>query len=77
RTRTGRIAGHLVDLAVERGDRVAILLGNRVETIESYLAIARAAAIAVPLNPDATGAEVAHFLADSGAVLVITDSAHL
>ncbi|WP_218107733.1 AMP-binding protein, partial [Streptomyces sp. MnatMP-M27] len=77
RTRTGRIAGHLVDLAVERGDRVAILLGNRVETIESYLAIARAGAIAVPLNPDATGAEVAHFLADSGAVLVITDSAHL
>ncbi|MBB4789330.1 type I polyketide synthase [Streptomyces rapamycinicus] len=76
-TRTGRIAGHLVDMGVDRGDRVAILLGNRVENIESYLAIARASAVAVPLNPDATEAEVAHFLSDSGAVAVITDSAHL
>ncbi|WP_209469163.1 type I polyketide synthase, partial [Streptomyces iranensis] len=76
-TRTGRIAGHLVDMGVDRGDRVAILLGNRVENIESYLAILRASAVAVPLNPDATEAEVAHFLSDSGAVAVITDSAHL
>ncbi|WP_428849397.1 SDR family NAD(P)-dependent oxidoreductase, partial [Streptomyces lycopersici] len=75
--RTGRIAGHLVDMGVDRGDRVAILVGNRVENIESYLAIARASAVAVPLNPDATEAEVAHFLSDSGAVVVITDSAHL
>ncbi|MFI5775146.1 SDR family NAD(P)-dependent oxidoreductase, partial [Streptomyces sp. NPDC051658] len=75
--RTGRLAGHLADLGVERGDRVAILLDNRVETIESYLAIARASAIAVPLNPAAAGDELAHFLSDSGSVLVITDSAHL
>ncbi|MFG1606398.1 SDR family NAD(P)-dependent oxidoreductase [Actinoplanes sp. NPDC049265] len=77
RTRTGRLAGHLAEIGVDRGDRVAILLGNRVETIESYLAIARAAAIAVPLNPEAAEAEIAHFLSDSGAVVVITDTAHL
>ncbi|MEV7630575.1 beta-ketoacyl synthase N-terminal-like domain-containing protein, partial [Actinoplanes sp. NPDC089786] len=76
-TRTGRLAGHLADIGAGRGDRVAILLGNRVETIESYLAIARAAAIAVPLNPEAAEAEIAHFLSDSGAVVVITDAAHL
>ncbi|AGL16473.1 type I polyketide synthase [Actinoplanes sp. N902-109] len=75
--RTGRLAGHLAGLGVERGDRVAILLGNRVETMESYLAIARAGAIAVPLNTEASDAEIEHCLSDSGAVAVLTGEAHL
>ncbi|MDX8029263.1 SDR family NAD(P)-dependent oxidoreductase [Lentzea sp. BCCO 10_0856] len=74
--RTRRLAGHLAGL-VPRGGRVAILLGNRVEVIESYLAITRASAVGVPLNPDSSSAEIAHFLSDSGAAVVITDAAHL
>ncbi|MEU0883747.1 SDR family NAD(P)-dependent oxidoreductase [Lentzea sp. NPDC005914] len=74
--RTRRLAGHLAG-SVERGDRVAILLGNRVEMIESYLAITRASAVGVPLNPAASDSELAHFLADSGASVVITDSSQL
>ncbi|WP_230687268.1 type I polyketide synthase, partial [Catellatospora vulcania] len=75
--RTGRLAGHLAALRLQPGDRAAIYLGNSVETVESYLAIARAAAIGVPLNPRSTDAELAHFLDDSGARVVITDPAHL
>ncbi|MGW5449685.1 SDR family NAD(P)-dependent oxidoreductase, partial [Streptomyces asiaticus] len=74
--RTRRLAGHLVGLGVQRGDRVAICLGNRVSTVESYLAIVRAGGIGVPLNPASALAELEYLLADSGARLVITDSAN-
>ncbi|MEU3569796.1 beta-ketoacyl synthase N-terminal-like domain-containing protein, partial [Kitasatospora sp. NPDC036755] len=74
--RTRRLAGHLADLRLQPGDRAAILLGNRVEMIESYFAVLRAAGIGVPVNPRSTDAELAHILDDSGARVVITDSAH-
>ncbi|MFC4147302.1 SDR family NAD(P)-dependent oxidoreductase [Micromonospora mangrovi] len=75
--RTGRLAGHLAALGADRGDRVALLLGNRVETVESYVAVARAGAVGVPLNPHATDAELDHLLTDSGAVVLVTDPVHL
>ncbi|WP_077796377.1 type I polyketide synthase [Streptomyces sp. JHA26] len=75
--RTGRLAGHLAGAGVERGDRVAILLGNSVTTVEGYLAVTRAAAVGVPVNPRSSDAELAHQLDDSGARCVITDGAHL
>ncbi|MFI1797412.1 SDR family NAD(P)-dependent oxidoreductase [Streptomyces sp. NPDC020379] len=71
--RTGRLAGHLVRLGVRRGDRVALLLGNRVETVESSLAVLRAGAMGVPVDPGAADAELAYFLDDSGAVAVVTE----
>ncbi|WP_143172546.1 AMP-binding protein, partial [Actinacidiphila paucisporea] len=74
--RTGRIAGHLAAHRLQPGDRAAILLGNSVETVESYFAILRAGAIAVPLNPRLTAAELGYLLEDSGARAVITDPAH-
>ncbi|MCI4065609.1 AMP-binding protein [Micromonospora sp. R77] len=77
RRRTGRLAGHLAALGADRGDRVALLLGNRVETVESYVAVARAGAVGVPLNPHATDAELDHLLTDSGAVVLVTDPVHL
>ncbi|MFI5837515.1 SDR family NAD(P)-dependent oxidoreductase [Micromonospora sp. NPDC051300] len=74
---TRRLAGHLVDAGVARGERVAFCLGNRVETVETWLAVTRAAAVGVPLNPRSADAELAHLLDDSGAVLVVTDPQHL
>ncbi|RZS32161.1 acyl-CoA synthetase (AMP-forming)/AMP-acid ligase II, partial [Herbihabitans rhizosphaerae] len=71
--RTRRLAGHLSDLRLQPGDRAAILLANSVEVIESYLAITRASAIGVPLNPQLTEAELAYLLDDSGARIVVTD----
>nr|WP_318207417.1 SDR family NAD(P)-dependent oxidoreductase [Streptomyces sp. SJL17-1] len=71
--RTARLAGRLADLGLRRGDRVAILLGNTVSTVESYLAIVRAAGVGVPVNPRSTAGELDHMLGDSGARFVITD----
>ncbi|WP_326564154.1 SDR family NAD(P)-dependent oxidoreductase [Micromonospora peucetia] len=75
--RTRRLAGHLAASGVGRGDRVAFCLGNRVETVETWLAVTRAAAVGVPVNPHSTDAELAHLLDDSGAVLVVTDPQRL
>ncbi|KMS67859.1 beta-ketoacyl synthase, partial [Streptomyces viridochromogenes] len=76
-TRSRRLAGHLSDLRVHPGDRAAMLLGNRVEMVESYFAIARSGAIGVPLNPRSTDAELAYLLQDSGARVLVTDAYHL
>ncbi|ACU37200.1 type I polyketide synthase [Actinosynnema mirum] len=73
--RTRRLAGHLGQLRLHPGDRAMICLGNRVEMIESYFGVLRADAVAVPVNPRSTDAELTHLLADSGARLVITDAA--
>ncbi|MCX5380988.1 type I polyketide synthase [Streptomyces sp. NBC_00091] len=76
-TTTGRIAGHLAALGAGRGRRVLVHLGNRVETVESCLAVTRAALVAVPVSPHAGDAELTHVLEDSQAVLVITDAHRL
>ncbi|WP_396453986.1 beta-ketoacyl synthase N-terminal-like domain-containing protein, partial [Actinomadura sp.] len=70
---TARLAGHLASLGVERADRVVICLGNSVEVPESYLAVLRAAAVAIPVDPHGSPDELAHILRDSGATAVITD----
>jgi acyl transferase domain-containing protein/acyl-CoA synthetase (AMP-forming)/AMP-acid ligase II len=75
--RTARIAGHLAGAGVRPGDRVAIFLGNSVEAAESCLAITRAAAVGVPLDPRSSRAELARALAGSGARLAFTDEARL
>ncbi|WP_330335393.1 AMP-binding protein (plasmid) [Streptomyces sp. NBC_00536] len=43
---------------VPRGSRVLVLSGNRVEVIETYLACASAAVVAVPVNPALTDREI-------------------
>ncbi|MHC5908350.1 AMP-binding protein, partial [Streptomyces sp. S6] len=74
--RTARLGGHLAGLGLPRGSRVAILLGNRVEIVESYLGVNRAGCVGVPLNPHSSDAELAHVLTDSDALAVVTDTAH-
>jgi acyl-CoA synthetase (AMP-forming)/AMP-acid ligase II len=75
--RTGRLAGHLAAHGLARGERVAIVLGNRVETVESYLAVTRAAAVGVPINPQSSDAELAYQVDNSAAQVIITDGAHI
>ncbi|MEU6018786.1 type I polyketide synthase [Streptomyces sp. NPDC047515] len=75
--RTARLAGHLAGLGLARGDRVAVLLGNRVEAVESLLAVTRASGVGVPLDPGNSEEELTRLLDDSGARVLITDGACL
>lgn len=75
--RTARVAGHLVELGLARGASAVIHLPNRVEAVESCLAVTRAAGVGVPLDPGSTDAELARLLDDCAARLVITGAAQL
>ncbi|MCJ1678345.1 SDR family NAD(P)-dependent oxidoreductase [Streptomyces sp. APSN-46.1] len=75
--RTRRLAGHLAGMRLQPGDRAAILHGNSVDVVESYLAITRAAGVGVPLNPRVTESELAYLLDDSGARVVITEPSRI
>ena len=76
-SRTRRLAGHLIDMGLQRGDRVAICLGNCASMVESYLAVVRAGGIGVPVNPQSTTAELTYVMADSGARFLVTEAGHL
>jgi fatty-acyl-CoA synthase len=60
---------------VRRGDRVALLAHNSREFVVVYLALARLAAISVPVNFMLGPSEVAFILDHSGAVGMVTEDA--
>lgn len=72
---TAELAGRL-DLVPGR-DPVALILENRPEWMEIYLAHAGCGFIVVPVDPKLRPAEVAYMLRDAGAVAVYTDRRHL
>lgn len=59
---------------VRRGDRVVVLMGNSIEMVEVLLAVLRLGAVAVPVNFRLVADEVAFLVADSEAVLIVTDA---
>ena len=70
-----RLARALDLRGVGAGDRVAVLMRNRLETVAAYYAGLRLGAIVVPVNFRLVAAEVRYLLADSGAVALIVDAA--
>jgi fatty-acyl-CoA synthase len=71
--RVTRLANALRERGVERGSRVAILMHNRIEVVEGYLAACRLGAMAVPLNFRLVPDEIAYILGDCGAVALLVD----
>lgn len=76
RTRVGQLAAWLLDHA-DKGDRVASWAAKGEATCLLPLACARAGVIHVPINPLLKRMQVAHILADSGAVLLISNKGRL
>jgi acyl-CoA synthetase (AMP-forming)/AMP-acid ligase II len=67
----------LRDLGMRPGDRVAMLLGNSWEYVQTFMAIASAGMVAVPMNIRLLEDELLHILKDSGASLLIAQHALL
>jgi fatty-acyl-CoA synthase len=72
--RVGSLASALSRRGVGLGDRVLILMLNRTEFIESFLAANRLGAIAVPVNFRMTPPEIAFLVSDCQARVVVTES---
>jgi fatty-acyl-CoA synthase len=75
RDRVAVLAGALARRGVGAGDRVAVLMSNRLEFLEAVLAANRLGAIAVPVNFRLTADEVAYVLQDAGARVLVVDGA--
>ncbi len=71
----GTLAGRLAGRGLAAGDRVATWLPKTRVACLMPLAVARAGLVHVPVNPLLRRAQVAHILGDSGARLLVTQSA--
>jgi carnitine-CoA ligase len=75
RTRIETFAGYLAP-RLQPGDRVAVMLGNRVEWMVAWFAAVGCRATVVSMNHEAQEHDAGYVVRDSGAVLVITDAEH-
>ncbi|HYE00501.1 MAG TPA: acyl-CoA ligase (AMP-forming), exosortase A system-associated [Alphaproteobacteria bacterium] len=67
-----RFADKAIELGLGAGDRVAVFLEKRIETVVAMFGAAHAGCAFVPVNPLLRPHQVAHILADSGARLLVT-----
>ncbi|MBB4095870.1 long-chain-fatty-acid--CoA ligase [Brucella pecoris] len=72
-----RLAAALAARGVSQGDRVAVLMTNCLELVESYLAVCRLGAICVPVNFRLAAPEITYILSDCGAIGLLVDEALL
>ena len=72
--RVTRLARALAARGVGRGDRVAVLMTNRLEVVESYLAGCRLGAMVVPVNFRLVADEVVYIARDSGSKVLLVDT---
>lgn len=68
---SGKLAGVLIELGVEPGDRVAVQVEKSAEALMLYLACVRAGAVYLPLNTAYTLAELDYFISDAEPRLVV------
>jgi long-chain acyl-CoA synthetase len=71
-----RMAHHLRGLGVEPGDRVGLLIPNVAEFAIAYYGALRAGAAVVPMNVLLRAREIAYYLEDSGASVLIAWHEH-
>ena len=73
--RSSRLAQTLLAAGLTTGDRVALLLGNRLEYCEAAAGIAKAGLVMVALNPRMTTPEADYVLEHSGSRALVLDDA--
>ncbi|GAA3945071.1 non-ribosomal peptide synthetase [Actinoplanes auranticolor] len=74
--RAGLLAGHLHALGVRPGDTVGVLLDRGVDLPAAFLAVWKAGACYLPLDPAAPPPRVATVLADAAVPLLVTGGSH-
>ncbi len=74
---TGHFADGLGGLGVDAGERVAVYLEKRIETVVSFFGTAAAGAVFVPVNPVLRPRQVQHIMCDCNVRVLITSAARL
>src|ERR1700704_5345220 len=71
--RVNRLANALLSLEVSKGDKIATILPNCLELLETYWAVAKIGAVLVPLSTLTRGKGLVNLLLDSDVATVITN----
>jgi long-chain acyl-CoA synthetase len=72
--RVNRLANALLGLGIQKGEKVATILGNGLEVLEIYMAVAKIGAVVVPLSNLLRGQGLVRLLNDADTVLIFVDS---
>jgi long-chain acyl-CoA synthetase len=72
--RVNRLANALLGQGIQKGEKIATLLGNCLEMLEIYMAAAKIGAVVVPLSNLLRGQGLLRLLNDADTVLIFTDS---
>jgi crotonobetaine/carnitine-CoA ligase len=75
--RAAHVAGLLEQSGAGRGDRVVIMLSNRIEFLDVFFAAAHVGALSVPLNTSLRGPILEHMIRDSEPSAIITEAQYL
>ncbi|MEI2611043.1 MAG: AMP-binding protein [Candidatus Promineifilaceae bacterium] len=75
--RVNRLANALLGLGLQKGDKVATFLGNCLELLELYWAVAKTGMVIVPMSPLLQGQGLLTLLNDSDAAAVVTNTAFI
>jgi acyl-CoA synthetase (AMP-forming)/AMP-acid ligase II len=77
--RSNAVARGLAEAGVERGERVALFVGNDCAPMYqvAYFAVLKAGAVAVPINPRVARRELEHMVSDSGARAIVAGPGEL
>ncbi len=67
------MASALIVAGLKRGDRVAVFLDNRPETVVAFFAVLKAGGAFLPINPTTRERKLCHLLAHSESAFVVTD----
>ena len=70
-------AAALAQAGVARGDRIAVMCGNRIEFLETFLGAGWMGASVVPVNTASMGPQIEYFLANSAAKLLVIEAGFL
>ena len=70
-------AGGLAALGLRRGERVAVFLDKRVETVATFMAASAAGAVFVPVNPVLKAAQVSYILGNCDVRVLVTSADRL
>ena len=71
---SNRMANTLLDLGVQKGDRVILFFRKSLIFVVSHIALQKIGATAVPLNPGFKKSEMSYFINDADAKLVLLEA---
>jgi carnitine-CoA ligase len=75
--RSDRLAAGLAALGVDRGDRVLVMTGNRIEFVLTWFALNKLGAFHAPINTDYRGEFLEHVANTAQARLMVVEARHV